>query len=76
MQLSELRKRVRRIRGIATFRGDEGLVPDARGSLKPIDCIERKLGTLLIDEASVHPPQAQRGTGEVHEIRVARRTFE
>ena len=55
MQLSELRKRDRLVRGKPTFRGDEGLVLDSRGNLRPVDCIERKLGTLLTEEAPVAP---------------------
>jgi hypothetical protein len=30
-----------------TMHGDEGLVTDLRGDLKPIDCVERKLSSLL-----------------------------
>jgi hypothetical protein len=63
MQLSELRKRVRSTRGTATFRGDEGLIPDSRGGLRPIDCIERKLCTLLADETSIARRHSPRGVG-------------
>jgi hypothetical protein len=73
MQLSELRKRARLTRSAATFRGDEGLVPDVRGSLRPIDCIERKLGTLLPGETSGIAPQLQRGSVAHEATRVVRK---
>jgi len=63
MQLSELRKRDRVNRGAPTFRGDEGLVLDSRGGLRPVDCIERKLGTLLTEEATVAPGGFARFSG-------------
>jgi hypothetical protein len=62
-------------RGVTAFRGDEGLVPDARGNLRPVDCIERKLDTLLTDETVVVPPKVIRANGAQREIRLARRTF-
>jgi hypothetical protein len=74
MQLSELRKRVRLTRGAATFRGDEGLIPDIRGGLRPVDCIERKLGKLLTDETSVVAPQLRRGSVAHKVPRVARQS--
>jgi hypothetical protein len=61
MQLSELRERVGSTRGAATFRGDESLIPDNRGGLRPMDCIERKLCTLLADEASIAHRHSPRG---------------
>jgi hypothetical protein len=73
MQLSELRKRVRLFRGTATFRGDEGLIPDSRGALTPVDCIERKLGTLLTEETLVAPGGSPRGSGARKESRGGRR---
>jgi hypothetical protein len=75
MQLSELRKRVYLTRGVTAFRGDEGLIPDARGNLRPVDCIEQKLDTLLTDETAVVPPKVNRANGATREVRVARRTF-
>ena len=75
MQLSELRKRVRLTRGIATFRGDEGLVPDSRGNLRPVDCIEQKLDTLLTEETLVTPAAPPSASNGVREIRIGRRTF-
>ena len=62
MQLSELRKRLRLSQRAATFRGDEGLIPDIRGGLRPVDCIERKLGTLLTEETLIAPSEFQRET--------------
>lgn len=74
MQLSELRKRLRVARGAATFRGDEGLIPDVRGGLRPADCIERKLGTLLTEETLV-APGGSRGNGARKETCGGRRVF-
>jgi hypothetical protein len=63
MQLSELRKRICSPRDAATFRGDEGLIPDSRGGVRPMDCIERKLYTLLADETSITHGNPSRGGG-------------
>ncbi|HEX4000789.1 MAG TPA: hypothetical protein VHX65_19730 [Pirellulales bacterium] len=76
MQLSELRKRDRLTRGVATFRGDEGLVPDSRGGLRPVDCIERKLGTLLTEEVAVAPTRFTRSSGLGNDGRPSRKTPE
>jgi hypothetical protein len=57
MQFSELRKRDHSARGVTIFRGDESLVPDSRCGMRPVDCIERKLGTLLTDDAAMAPDE-------------------
>lgn len=74
MQLSDLRKRVRFPRGLAELRGDESLILDSRGGLRPVDCVERKLGTLLTEETSI-TPSALRSSNVRRDIRIARRTF-
>jgi hypothetical protein len=76
MQLSELRKRVRLPRGgVAELRGDESLIPDIRGGLRPVDCIERKLGTLLPEETSTAPDTSPRSNSIRREMHVVRKTF-
>lgn len=75
MQLSELRKRLRLSQRAATFRGDEGLIPDVRGGLRPVDCIERKLGTLLTEETLIAPGGSPRGTASRKESGGGRRIF-
>lgn len=75
MQLSDLRKRLRLTERAAAFRGDEGLIPDVRGGLRPADCIERKLGTLLTEETLIAPGGSPRGTASSKENRGGRRIF-
>lgn len=50
MEFSERRKFERSLRVSTVSRGEESLVPDSRNALSPVDCIERKLGTLLPGE--------------------------
>jgi hypothetical protein len=69
MQFSELRKRDHTTRGATMFRGDESLVPDSRSGMRPVDCIDRKLGTLLTDDAAgvpgeMLPANANRGAAK------------
>jgi len=75
MQLSDLRKRLRMTKRAATFRGDEGLIPDARCGLRPVDCIERKLGTLLTEETLIAPSGSPRATASRKESSDGRRVF-
>ncbi len=53
MQLLELRNRLRFPDASAAFHGgDESLIPDIRGSLRPVDCVDRKLNKLLAEDSS------------------------
>lgn len=61
MQLSDLRNRDVLAPRVPAYRADESLVPDRRGGMRPVDCIERKLGSLLSDETSVAPGRFPRG---------------
>ena len=55
MRLSDLRKRDNSARRSPPSRGDESLVPDRRGGMRSVDCIERKLGSLLRKESVMAP---------------------
>jgi hypothetical protein len=53
MQLSELKKRIKPKNRSASFLGDEGLVLDGRSTMKPVECVDRKLRSLLSVGSSV-----------------------
>ena len=40
---------------VATFHGVESLILDIRGSLRPVDCVDRKLNKLLAEDSSNAP---------------------
>ena len=63
MHLSELRNRLRLPLGAAAFRGDECLIPDIRGGLRPVDCIDRKLNKLLAEDSSNRAGRSPHGSG-------------
>ncbi len=61
MQLSDLRSRDILVGRRPTLRADESLVFDRRSGMRPVDCIDRKLGLLLSDETMAARGQFPRG---------------